>query len=134
MERKIFRGKVSCQPLGCGFLLGGGAIWYNKFDSEWSIWKIHGAVEEASEVPFSGWIINEKVVHPFCFNVRGYENYEELAELDAHEKLSMAEPLELCSKENFNFENKHDGIYIKDSSDIEYTYKLLRSKTTCVKI
>lgn len=72
-----------CRPLGWrGFLLGNG-IWYTKIDDEWTIFSINGAAQEITDSPLLGWTINEKIVHPFCFNHPWMDgnNYEEFAKV-----------------------------------------------------
>lgn len=81
---KVLSTEPPCGPVGWrGFMLGNGMIWYNKSKTGGNIVSINGAEEEIIEKPLVGWTIDEKVVHPFCFNRPWWssDNFEELAEV-----------------------------------------------------
>ena len=66
---QVLGDNAPCSPIGWrGFMLGNGLIWYNKTDDVWTIFSINGAALEIPDNPSLGWTINEKMVHPFCFN------------------------------------------------------------------
>ena len=88
----ILSDPVSCSPVGLrGFMLGSGVIWYDKQATGWRIFAINGAVEEIQNnrtlnendgKSFSGWVYDEKLGHPFCFQTRWMsgDNFKELAQ------------------------------------------------------
>jgi len=81
---KVLSNNPDCSPVGWrGFMLGHGMIWYSKSKNGWEIISINGAVQETIENPLSGWTINKRIVHPYCFNRpwASGDNFEEFADL-----------------------------------------------------
>ena len=82
--KQVLAGEAPCSPAGSrGFMLGNGLVYYDKLDGQWTIFSINSAQQETLDNELPGWIINEQVVHPFCFNrpwLSG-DNFQEFAKV-----------------------------------------------------
>ena len=81
-RERLLASDAPCSPVGWrGFMLAGGAIWFNKKEGRWQIISIIGAREEnfpRSEIPI-GWNTSDGFIPPHCFvrNWMSSDNFEE---------------------------------------------------------
>ena len=81
-KAQVLKDKPSCRPRGWrGFMLGD--IWFNKSDSGWRIFMIHGAKKiKINNETIKGWSYDGKILHPQCFQKYwdSADNYQEYYE------------------------------------------------------